>query len=371
MERKAKISVVLPCYNPDEKLEAFIVDLESAGIDDIIIVNDGSKKETLGFFPDTSLHLSCTILTHKINRGKGAALKTAFQFFNENRPESDGVVTADCDGQHKTADVLRCGEEMVNGKPHIVIGARDFSLPNVPSRSRKGNKITSMVFRVFVGMKISDTQTGLRAIPKEFIPLMLTIEGNRYEYETNMLLKMRENNIPFNEIKIETVYIDENKTSHFRPLKDSVRIYSLIFGHFFRYTLSSLFCVIVEEIIQVLLFKNISITVKAASPFIEGFLNELLDFLPARVISSVLNYFINRNFVFKDKKPADHSLKRYFILWAVQALVTTVITTVFKVVFVIESAFVYGLVTSLIKLVIFIFSYKIQKSWVFAPKKNV
>lgn len=370
MKQLPKFSVVLPSYNPDEKLVKFIETLEEAGIDDIIVINDGSKPETLKYFPNPDEHPAVTILTHPKNRGKGAGLKSAFDYFLKNRPDRIGVVTADGDGQHKTEDVIRCAEDMATGAPHIVIGARDFSLPDVPERSRKGNRITSAVFKIFVGMKISDTQTGLRAIPKEFLPLMLTIEGDRYEYETNMLLKMKEHKIKFTEVKIATVYIDENQTSHFRPVRDSFRIYYLIFGNFVKYTLSSILSLIVEEIIQATIFANISIAVTAASLFVQTFLDEFLNFMPARVISSFLNFFINKTFVFKDKSSSKESMKRYYILWAVQALVTILVTTIFREIFVITSTFLYVVVTVLIKLFIFFISFKIQKAWVFKPSKK-
>ncbi len=371
LQNRPKFSVILPSYNPDEKLVAFIETLETAGIDDIIVINDGSKKECLPFFPNVKEHPAVTILTHKKNRGKGAALKTAFDYVINNRNDICGVVTADGDGQHKAEDVIRCALDMAEGKPHVTLGVRDFSHPDVPSRSRKGNRITSFVFRVFVGMKLLDTQTGLRAIPTSLLPLMLSVEGDRYEYETNMLLKMKEHKVAYSEVKIATVYIEENKTSHFRPVRDSVRIYSLIFGKFIKYGISSVVCLIVEEIIQATLFSQISIAITvAASRFLETFLNELCSFLPARTVSSLLNFFLNKVFVFENKTAAKGAMKRYYILWAAQALVTALITTAFRVGLDIQSTFVYVVATTLIKMFIFVFSYKLQKIWVFSEKKE-
>ncbi len=366
-----KFTIVLPSYNPDEKLVAFIKTLEAQGIDDIIVINDGSKSETLKFFPNIDEHPAVTLLTHPKNKGKGAGLKTAFDYFLKNRTDRIGVVTADGDGQHKAEDVIRCACDMAEGKPHVVIGARDFSLPDVPERSRKGNRITSAVFRIFVGMKISDTQTGLRAIPTEFLPLMLTIDGDRYEYETNMLLKMKEHKIKFTEVKIATVYIEENQTSHFRPVRDSIRIYSLIFGKFVKYLLSSVICLAVEEAIQATLFSTVSITIAiAGSLFLTTFLSELVNFLPARALSSILNFFLNKTMVFKDRSSPKSAMKRYYILWATQAIVTALITTAVRIWLGIEATFIYVVATTIIKLLIFFFSFKIQKAWVFAPKKE-
>lgn len=120
-----RVSVIVPSYNPDEKLETVISGLEDAGFDDIIVVNDGSREDCLKFFPDPSLHPSMTLLTHEVNRGKGAALKTAFSWFIENRPEREGVVTADGDAQHRVCDILGCAEEMLESGD-LVLGVRDF-----------------------------------------------------------------------------------------------------------------------------------------------------------------------------------------------------------------------------------------------------
>ena len=216
----SNISVVLPSLDPDEKLQLVIDGLLEYGFTDIILVNDGSKPENMHYFEAAAQHPQVHLLHHEVNRGKGAALKTAFAWFLENRPDAAGVVTVDGDNQHHPEDTRNCCEQMLKTR-RMVLGVRDFSLPDVPARSKAGNKITSFVFKVFVGMKISDTQTGLRAIPRDKLKLLLNISGDRFEYETNMLLAMKTYNIAFDEVKIRTVYIEENKSSHFRAFHDS------------------------------------------------------------------------------------------------------------------------------------------------------
>ena len=243
----SKISVVLPSLDPDEKLTAVIDGLLEYGFTDIILVNDGSKPENLHWFEDNAAaHPEIHLLHHPVNRGKGAALKTAFTWFLENRPDALGVVTVDGDNQHHPEDTRACSERLLEtGK--LVLGCRDFSLPHVPPRSRMGNRITCGVFKFFVGMKLSDTQTGLRAIPRKDLETLVTIYGDRFEYETNMLLAMKDYGIPYEEVKIRTVYIEENKSSHFRTVVDSWRIYKLILKHFFRYGLSSIASAVIDE----------------------------------------------------------------------------------------------------------------------------
>ncbi|MBQ6614681.1 MAG: glycosyltransferase family 2 protein [Clostridia bacterium] len=206
-EMLGRVSVIVPSLNPDEKLCNTIKSLLEVGFTDIICVNDGSREDCLKYFPPESENI--TRLTHEVNRGKGAALKTAFSYIVENRPDSIGAVTVDGDGQHAAKDVLACVEQMVEDGDKIILGCRDFSLSHVPARSRFGNRLTSGVFRALCGLKISDTQTGLRAFPSAYYKDMLEVSGDRFEYETNMLLEMKARKIPYGEVKIDTVYIEE------------------------------------------------------------------------------------------------------------------------------------------------------------------
>ena len=197
MEDLSKVSVVLPSLDPDEKLTAVIDGLLEYGFQDIILVNDGSKEANLHYFTDAAkAHPEITLLTHEVNRGKGAALKTAFSWFLANRPQGLGVVTVDGDNQHHPEDTRACALHMLE-TGRVTLGCRDFSLPDVPPRSRFGNRTTSLVFKLFCGITLSDTQTGLRAIPRSAVETFTQVYGDRFEYETNMLLAMKPAGIPF------------------------------------------------------------------------------------------------------------------------------------------------------------------------------
>ena len=292
MKDLSRISVVLPSLDPDEKLIAVVDGLLEYGFTDIIMVNDGSKQENLHYFTDLAAqHPEITLLHHEVNKGKGAALKNAFRYFLENRPEGQGVVTVDGDNQHHPADTRACCEHMLE-TGHTTLGCRDFNQSDVPARSSFGNKTTSMIFKIFVGMTISDTQTGLRAIPRNVLNALVEVYGDRFEYETNMLLAFKQKGIPFDEVKIRTVYIEENKSSHFRVIHDSWRIYKLILAHFFRYTVSSVISAVVDTGAYSLL------SWLFASAF-QGFSLTAAAGVGARVISSLLNFFMNQKLVFK------------------------------------------------------------------------
>ena len=228
-----KVTVIVPSLDPDEKLIQVVDGLLADGFDDILLVNDGSHPDHVWPFEKAAEHPEVTVLTHEVNKGKGRALKTAFAWCIENRPDIDGAVTVDGDNQHKPRDVRRCAEAMIADPGKVWLGVRDFSLDHVPARSRFGNTLTRGIMKMACGVSVTDTQTGLRAVPAKDLPLMLEIPGERYEYETQMLLSLREKGVGIGEVVIETVYIDENESSHFDPLKDSWKIYKIIFRHMF------------------------------------------------------------------------------------------------------------------------------------------
>ena len=364
-EALSGISIVLPSLDPDEKLTAVIDGMLSAGFSDILLVNDGSKKENLHFFEEAArLHPEVTVLTHPENLGKGAALKTAFSYFLVNRPDFAGVVTVDGDNQHRPEDTAACALRMLEcGK--VVLGARNFDLPGVPARSKKGNHITSAVFKIFCGMTVSDTQTGLRAIPRKHLEAIAKVKGDRFEYETNMLLEMKQQDIPFEEVKICTVYIEENKSSHFRVVRDSVRIYRLILGHFIKYSASSFLCSLVE----ILLYSQITRLLHDSLTLSSAVLTASAT-IPSRILSSILNFFLNKKLVFEKKGENGVALLRYYILVIVQMLAQLFFTegTYFLLDIGESRTVVRTVIYTTVMILLFFFSYFAQQNWVFKHK---
>ena len=356
-----KISVVLPSLDPDEKLSAVIDGLLDMGFGDIILVNDGSKPENLHYFEEAAAHPQVQVLHHQVNRGKGAALKTAFSWFLRNRPDGLGVVTVDGDNQHHPEDTLACTQEMIKtGK--VILGCRDFSLPHVPPRSRFGNNCTCAVFKIFCGMNISDTQTGLRAIPRAAVEVFCGVSGDRFEYETNMLLCLKEQNIPYGEVKIRTVYIEENKSSHFRAVRDSVRIYALILRHFFRYTI----CSILSAMVDTGVFTVLSWLLGG---ILQGFVLDTVTIGTARVASSLFNFFLNKKLVFRSEASTKKSLVRYYCLAIPMLLAQLTLTHgTYRLLGIGENAtFLRTLIYVIVMTVLYVVSFTIQQRWVFHP----
>ena len=218
---------LIPAFKPDRLLLDLVGDLRAGGLRFIIVVDDGSPPESAPVFEELAAIPGCNLLRHEVNRGKGRAIKTGLAFFLERYPAAAGIITVDADGQHRAKDVVLVAESFLAAPDTLVIGSRKF-LQKSPWRSRFGNQVTRQVFRWVAGVRLADTQSGLRCFSRTIAPRLLALAGERYEYEMNVLAACPKLSVPLREVEIETVYLDGNRSSHFNPIVDSVKIYSLL-----------------------------------------------------------------------------------------------------------------------------------------------
>lgn len=291
------MQIIIPAYQPDNRVLQLIKEIKENSNYGIILVDDGSGSKCRPIF-ESAAKAGCTILVHQVNQGKGAALKTAFQYLLENSC-MEGFICADCDGQHTWADITKLADTIPSHPSSIVLGCRKF-IGKVPVKSMLGNKITRAVFSFITGNKISDTQTGLRGFTAKMLPWLVQLKGNRYEYEMNQLLEAKKAGYDFYCIPIETIYENNNSGSHFHPIRDSIRVYLPII----KFSLSSITCGILDFGL-LFVFKGITD-------------NLLFSVVGARIISSLCNYLLNKHLVFdaaSHKKST--SLVQYYLLAAV------------------------------------------------------
>ncbi len=359
-----KCAVILPSLNPTDKLCSVVDSVIALGFGSIIVVDDGSAEEYKEPFAKLSALPQVTVLTHEVNRGKGAGLKTAFAYLSESRPDISVAVTADGDGQHLAKDILACAKAAFDAPESLVLGCRNFDLPHVPPRSKSGNKLTSGIFRTLCGIRISDTQTGLRAVCKKHFAKLLEIRGERYEYETNMLLALHSDGVPFTEVEIETVYEDNNACSHFRPVRDSARIYKLIFAHvfrrlfrFFKYILSS--CA--SAAIDLLAFWLLHMLLGG---LLGNFAVAACTAL-ARAISSFVNFNLNKSLVFGSNENYGKTMARYYTLCVLQLCASAALVWLLGKLFAASASWVLTLLKAVVDTCLFFISYRIQRKWVF------
>lgn len=343
------VIVFIPSLNPDEKLLSTIEQIRDKGFETIVIVDDGSREDTKAYFDQAMERYGCVILHHYINLGKGRALKTAFNYILQTYPDCKGVVTVDADGQHKAEDVVRCAREMLAHPEALVIGSRNFGEKAVPFRSKFGNILTRNVFNVLCGVRVEDTQTGLRALSRECMTAFLPTKGERFEYEMNMLIDTKEKGIPIREVPIETVYIEENKTSHFNPIRDSFRIYS-VFARFLFSSLSSFLLDILLFAFFAYLFRQSNL----AYPII-------WSTVAARCISSLYNFAINKNHVFRIKDRRIQIVLRYYFLCGLEMILSAVGVQLLHTYLKISEV----AIKIVVDLLLFVLSFCVQKEWVF------
>ncbi|MCI8403194.1 MAG: glycosyltransferase [Lachnospiraceae bacterium] len=347
--------VVIPSYEPDERLFSLCKELVGSGIKKIVVVDDGSGEAYDRIFNQVRM-LNLVVLTHFENLGKGRALKTAFNYLLVIEKDLIGCVTADSDGQHTVKDIIECITRMQISSDKLLLGCRVFNADMVPWKSRVGNTLTKRVCQYLCGLKVSDTQTGLRGIPGAFMRQCLSVPGERFEFETNMLLAANAC-MDIDEFPIETVY--DSKThhrTHFDPIRDSIKIYKIFGRYFMSYILSSLS----SALLDLYLFDFVCTMLRGQAG---GVTHVIIATIFARTVSSVYNYFVNYKIVFKSRKRKDVAAAGYFALVIAQMVMSAAMVSVGVKVFPVWQEVWIKIMADAF---LFFVSYKVQQQFVFS-----
>ena len=348
-----QIVFLIPSLDPDEKMPSYVRELIEKGAKHILLVDDGSEESNKHFFNELKGLNEVTILTHEVNKGKGRALKTAFEYILKNMKDIKAVVTADADGQHACDDTINTGLKVLETND-VVFGTRNFNEDIVPFKSRNGNKITTFVFKLLYGKQVNDTQTGLRGLPIDFLDDCLNIEGERFEYEIGMLIKIVQDERNIYELPIKTIYYNSNRATHFDTFKDSFKIYKIMFSQFIKFVSISLLSFVVDIVLYTLLinliFNNIDYKIGI-----------LLSTVIARVVSSLFNFIMNKNKVFKTNASTIKMMIKYYTLAILQMLASWIfVTLIFS-----RLSINTSIIKLLVDFVLFMISFQVQRRWVF------
>jgi len=340
--------IIIPAYKPDRKMLRLLEELRDTGFTRLMVVDDGGGPAYAELFHQAE-GLGGVVERHERNRGKGAAIKTALKAAVSQWGAGISCITADADGQHLTKDILAVAEALVRQPDSLVLGVRDFSGEDVPPRSKFGNRVTSVFFRMISGVACPDTQTGLRGIPAGLLDMALAEEGERYEYEMNFLMDAV-HKASLCLIPIETVYEEQNRASHFRPVADSLRVY----GRFVRFLLASL----AGSVVDCVLFALFKLFLRL--PQTE---TVILATVMARLCSGGVNFLLNRHFSFRSRMPVGREIFRYLVLFLGQMAASAVLVALLG----------YVLPALVAKVIVdtglFFLSFRIQKNWVFAGER--
>jgi glycosyltransferase involved in cell wall biosynthesis len=289
------VPILIPAYQPGEPLVSLIDALLGLGVRAIVVINDGSGPESAKCLEGIARSERVRVLHHAVNLGKGAALKTGMNYALVEFPGCRGVVTADADGQHHPEDIVRVAQRLRENPDALIMGVRTFG-SRVPWKSLVGNRATSVLMRLMVGQKLSDTQTGLRGIPARLIPHLLRVSTTGYEFELDMLIACKHQGYAIWQEPIRTIYLDGNRQSHFHPILDSMRIYFLLL----RFSILSFATAVIDNVAFALALG------------VTGSIGQSQAM--ARLIAMVFNYVGARRLVFHSRQRQTVVLPKYVLL---------------------------------------------------------
>lgn len=276
---------LIPAYCPGDRMIGLVKELNQSDFT-VVVIDDGSGSDYDEIFESAQEYAE--VHRHKLNRGKGEALKSGLRLIQKEYQAPYIVVTADADGQHRTEDIIKVGETAEQHPDSLILGKRNLD-KSAPFKSRIGNAITRVLYRLTTGRKIYETQTGLRAFSDKLLPRFVKLPGHRYEYEIDMILNASDLNII--EVGIQTIYFDNNAQTHFKPFKDTVKLNS----QFLRYKIPS----IIAGLAGYALFVALVFATE----------RWLMPCIAARLLTILLKYILDKVIPFSEK-PA---LGRYLI----------------------------------------------------------
>lgn len=341
--------ILIPAYEPHERLISLIEEIKSFWHSYIVVVNDGSHSSYNHIF-DAIKTNQVHVLTHLKNKGKGAALKTGIKYIRESFIDVDNIITCDADGQHLPSDIEKISNTTKDYPNYLILGTRSKLLDHVPLKSKLGNLFSSFFFFLNTKKRCPDTQTGLRVIPSCLFDDALSIQDNRFDYEMTFLMNVAKSKIPLHYVDIETIYLDQNKSSHFRPIRDSILVY--------KQPLKFTTIAITSAVIDLGIFTLLIFVFK-------GSILEIIAYatIIARLISGGYNFLLNRFWSFKSKSHIKKDFMHYGILYVFQLLTSIAFVTILSYIF---STYTFNKLV--VDSILFIISYYIQKHWVFNSK---
>ena len=213
-----KCVVVMPTYNNAGTIAQVISDVKNYA-DDVIVVNDGSTDNTASILASIE---GIKVIDYPKNKGKGYALKLGLAKAYEWGYRY--AITIDSDGQHYADDIPVFIEKIEEKPDSLLIGARNLTADNMPSKNTFANKFSNFWYKVETGEKLSDTQSGFRLYPLEKLQKIHLIT-RRYEFEVEIIVRAAWRGVNVENVPIKVYYPPvEERVSHFRPMKDFTRI---------------------------------------------------------------------------------------------------------------------------------------------------
>jgi glycosyltransferase involved in cell wall biosynthesis len=211
-----RFAVIIPALNAERTIARVVVDARKE-LEPVLVVDDGSRDAT----GEVARAVGATVLRHDVNRGKGGALKTGFAWALAQG--CDGVITLDADGQHLAGEIPKFLEEREESGADLIIGGRAHLFDGMLPRRRKANRFSAASISWAAGVRVTDSQSGFRFYSAKLLrEVELRTDG--FDMESEVIVRAGRQGLAIVTIPIQLGFIDGIATSHYKPLKDTLRI---------------------------------------------------------------------------------------------------------------------------------------------------
>jgi len=211
-----KTLVIIPALNAERTIAAVVRDSKTAN-ENVLVVNDGSSDRTA----EAAREAGAEVVSHAVNRGKGAALKTGFAYALERG--FDAVVTLDADGQHLPREIPKFLAAREETGADLIIGGRAHLFDEMLPRRRMANRFSARCIAFASKTNVTDSQSGFRLYSAHLIrSIHLRTDG--FDMESEVIVHAGRRGFRVITIPIELGFVDGLSTSHYKPLVDTIRI---------------------------------------------------------------------------------------------------------------------------------------------------
>ena len=211
-----KIAVIIPALNAERTIANVVVEARRQ-LEPVLVVDDGSRDAT----GEVARAVGATVLRHEVNRGKGGALKTGFAWALENG--FDAVITLDADGQHLPSEIGKFIDEFSESGADLIIGGRSHLFQDMLPRRRMANRFSAWCIAKASGARVTDSQSGFRLYSSRLLRGM-KLRTDGFDMESEVIVRAGRRGFRLVTIPIDLGFVDGIATSHYKPLKDTLRI---------------------------------------------------------------------------------------------------------------------------------------------------
>lgn len=210
MLKKNTLYIIMPAYNEAAVIGKAIKDIHKIKLEGfekpkVIVVNDHSKDDTSSVATASGADI---VLDHIVNLGAGGATRTGLRYVLKESHDNDIFLTMDSDGQHAAKDIQKMLTKIGEGQADIVVGSRlhENRSKNMPWYRKLGNNFLTYISRAMFGIKVKDTQSGMRAYTRNGVLAIIDFQSDRYSFCTETLWMANRSNLQIAEVPISVIY---------------------------------------------------------------------------------------------------------------------------------------------------------------------